>query len=117
MKTLMTLLLATLLPLFLVSAYGGGDKTGARVYRSKCKSCHGATGEGINAKLAVKKKLDPEKLNLAPIAEKSDEEVMAILVDGKDKMAGFGEKLKEDQLKAVLAYCRTLVSEIKKEGE
>jgi mono/diheme cytochrome c family protein len=90
-------------------------KTGERVYRSKCKSCHGAKGEGINPVLAKKRKLDPETLLLKPMEEKTDEEVRKLIVDGKDKMPGFGEKLSAEQIDAVVDYCRILVP--RKEGD
>ena len=84
---------------------------GAAIYMEKCKKCHGEAGEG-NPKATEKlcKGVDPEKLKLAPIAEKSDEEVKKITMEGKDKMPGYAEKLTAEEIDAVVAYCRTLVA-------
>ena len=109
MRLYLCILAAALFSVSAVCADETANKNGERVYRSKCKSCHGAKGEGIDAKLAVKKKLDPDKLPLAPMADKSDDDVRKIIIDGVEKMPGFGEKLKPEQIDDVLAFCRSLV--------
>jgi mono/diheme cytochrome c family protein len=42
------------------------------------------------------------------IVKIADADRMAIVKKGKDKMPAFGDKLTDDQIKAVLAYIRTL---------
>ena len=83
---------------------------GATIYAEKCKKCHGEKGEG-NPKATEKlcKGVDPEKLKLDPIAEKSDADVKKLIVEGKDKMPGYAEKLTDAEIDEVVAYCRKLV--------
>lgn len=83
---------------------------GEEIYMEKCKKCHGETGEG-NPKALEKlcKGLEIDQLKLASIAEKSDEEVKKITMEGKDKMPAYAEKLTAEEIDAVVAYCRKLV--------
>jgi len=83
---------------------------GSAIYMEKCKKCHGEKGEG-NPKATEKlcKGVEPEKLKLDPIADKSDEEVKKLIVEGKDKMPKYAEKLTPEEIDAVVAFCRTLV--------
>ena len=83
---------------------------GEEIYMEKCKKCHGETGEG-NPKALEKlcKGLEIDKLKLGPMAEKSDEEVRKMIVEGKEKMPAYAEKLTAEEIDAVLAYCRKLV--------
>ena len=83
---------------------------GATIYGEKCKKCHGEKGEG-NPKAIEKlcKGVELEKLKLDPIAEKSDEEVRKLVVEGKEKMPAYQDKLTAEEIDAVVAYCRVLV--------
>ena len=81
---------------------------GSKIYKSKCQSCHGKKGEG-NPVIARALKIPPELLPLTGIAVKTDEEVMKIIAEGKDRMPGFQEKLSPEELQAVLQHCRVLV--------
>ena len=103
-------LVAMLAVLVVSASYVMAQVDGAVIYEEKCKKCHGEKGEG-NPKATEKlcKGVDPEKLKLAPIAEKSDEEVKKITVEGKEKMPAYGEKLTPEEIDAVVAYCRVLV--------
>ena len=83
---------------------------GETIYMEKCKKCHGEKGEG-NPKAIEKlcKGVELEKLKLDPIAEKSDADVKKMIVEGKDKMPAYAEKLTEAEIDEVVAYCRQLV--------
>jgi mono/diheme cytochrome c family protein len=91
-------------------AYAMAAADGQAIYMEKCKKCHGENGEG-NPKALEKlcKGLELDQLKLDPIAEKSDEEVKKITMEGKDKMPGYAEKLTAEEIDAVVAYCRQLV--------
>jgi len=83
---------------------------GEEIYMEKCAKCHGDAGEG-NPKALLKlcKGLEIDQLKLDTIAEKSDEEVKKLIVEGKDKMPAYAEKLTAEEIEAVTAYCRKLV--------
>ncbi|MDP3980418.1 MAG: cytochrome c [Chlamydiota bacterium] len=76
----------------------------ADIYAKKCKSCHGADGAG-NAGLAKMLKVEPELLVLAN-NQKSDEELTAIIKDGKGKMPPFNGKLSEEEIKGLVDLSR-----------
>ena len=83
--------------LFAMSApVRGADDDAAALYNTKCKMCHGATGE---------KKIDKTK---------ADEMLAQIILDGKTaekppNMPKFSERgLTADQAKALVAYIKSL---------
>ena len=65
---------------------------GAATYTAKCKMCHGASGEK----------------NFADVASKSEADLIKITTDGKGKMPSYKGKLSDDDIKAVVAYIKTL---------
>lgn len=86
------------------------DEATEKIYKMKCKMCHGADGRGLDAEAAAKRKLDPTKLSLEPMLQKTTEENIKITAEGKDKMPGYAEKLTADEIKAVVEYCGTLLA-------
>ena len=81
-------------------------------WKQHCASCHGADGTGqtkMGHKLGVKDLTDAanqkgftdDQLFKSLKAGESD-------ADGKVKMKPFGEKLSDDDIKALVAYVRTL---------
>ncbi len=65
---------------------------GAATFTAKCKMCHGAGGEK----------------NFTDIASKSEADLVKITTDGKGKMPAYKGKLSDDDIKAVVAYIKTL---------
>lgn len=75
----------------------------AATWASSCASCHGKDGSGTTAmgkKLGVKDYTKDQAF--------SDAEAAKVIKDGKGKMKGFGGKLSDDDVKALVAYVRTL---------
>lgn len=64
---------------------------GAATYTAKCKMCHGASGEKNFANLGA-----------------SEADLTKIVTDGKGKMPAYKGKLSDDDIKAVVAYIKTL---------
>ena len=64
---------------------------GAATYTAKCKMCHGANGEKNFANLGA-----------------SEADLAKIVTDGKAKMPAYKGKLSDDDIKAVVAYIKTL---------
>ncbi len=75
---------------------------GKAIYTQYCVACHGADGKGNNG-------LGGDYSVV--LAERSDEELMASIVNGKmgsiGAMPPWGAVLKDDQIKAVLNYIKT----------
>lgn len=73
----------------------------AATYKSKCAMCHGADGKG--GKMGTKDFASPE------IKAMSDAQLTATITKGKPpKMPAYGEKLKDTEIKGLVAYIRTL---------
>ncbi|MGA2353392.1 MAG: cytochrome c [Terriglobales bacterium] len=71
----------------------------AALYKSKCAMCHGADG----AKAAG------HDFSSAAVQSKSDADLAAVITDGKPpKMPKYGDKLKPEEIKGLVAYIRTL---------
>ena len=76
---------------------------GADVYKTKCQSCHGATGAPSPAMAKA--------MGVKPISEvKSTPEakMIAVTTNGAGKMPGFKGKLTDAQIKDSVAYFRSL---------
>ena len=75
------------------------------LYKSKCAACHGADGKGETATgkaMKVRSFADPE------VAKMSDDELAGTIDKGKGKMPAYGKSLKPDEIKAIVAYVRSL---------
>ena len=82
-------------------AQSGGEAT----YKSKCASCHGATGmadSGAGKSLKIKPVNDPD------VKAMSEADMIKVTTDGKGKMPSYKGKLTDDQIKDAVGYYRTL---------
>ena len=79
---------------------------GKAVYEKSCAGCHGKDGKGnpAMAKVLGEKGLD---LTSKEATQKSDEQLLKIIVEGVGKMPAQKSLSKDDQ-KQVLAYVRSL---------
>jgi cytochrome c6 len=90
----------------LLSAPARADDKSAALYKQKCAVCHGADGKGdtpAGKNTKVRSFSDPE------IAKQSDDELASVIEKGKNKMPAYGKSLKPDEIKAMVAYIRSLV--------
>ena len=72
-------------------------------WAANCASCHGKDGSGntmMGKKLGVKDYTKEQSF--------SDAEAASVIKNGKDKMKGFGSKLSDADIKALVAYVRSL---------
>ncbi len=73
----------------------------AATYKSKCAMCHGADGKG--GKMGTKDFASPD------IQGMTDAQLADIITKGKaPKMPAYGDKLKDSDIKDLVAYIRTL---------
>jgi len=71
----------------------------ADLYKSKCAMCHGADG----------RKVAGHDFSGPDVQSQSDADLAAVIIDGKaPKMPKFGDKLKPEEIKGLVAYIRTL---------
>jgi cytochrome c6 len=77
----------------------------ASTYKTKCSACHGADGKG---ETAMGKKFGLKDLASPEVQKTGDDELTAVIADGKDKMPSYKKSLKPDQIKELVAYIRSL---------
>jgi mono/diheme cytochrome c family protein len=104
----MMMVLATLL----VGAAGGTAVAGDAVqnWDKQCAMCHGKDGKGqttVGRKLQIKDFTDPKAQ--ASFTDDQAAKVIkeGITQDGKLKMKAFGDKLSDDEIKALIAHVRS----------
>jgi cytochrome c6 len=73
-------------------------------YKSKCAICHGPDGKGTSAG----QKMGAHDFASAEVKAESDAQLTEILAKGKGKMPGYGGKLKDTEIKDLVAYVRSL---------
>ena len=81
------------------------DDKSAALYKQKCASCHGADGKGdtpAGKATQVRSFADPE------VGKMSDQELADVIEKGKGKMPKYGATMKPEDIKAMVAYIRTL---------
>lgn len=83
---------------------------GAAVYKQKCQMCHGADGKGFPA-IKTPDMTDPKWQ-----ASLSDKEMTEVIKNGKKgtPMPAFADKLKDDEIQAVIKFIRSFDSSKKK---
>jgi cytochrome c6 len=80
-------------------------QSGPDTYKAKCLMCHGADGlaaNNVGKAMKIPSFKDPEAVKT------TDAQLFATVKNGKGKMQPFASKLTDDQIKAVVAYIRTL---------
>ena len=78
--------------------------SGADVYKTKCASCHGATGladSGAGKAMKVKPATD------ADVKKMTEDEMIAVTANGQGKMPAYKGKLTDAQIKASVEFYRT----------
>ena len=74
-------------------------------YTTNCVLCHAADGSGSSPS---GKALKAKDLASKEVQAKSDEDLSEVITKGKGKMPAFGNKLKPEDVKQLVAYIRTL---------
>jgi mono/diheme cytochrome c family protein len=90
-----------------IPAAGAGDAAaGKDLYMKKCKTCHGADGQG-NPGVAKLLNVTFKPLGSEEIQKKSDAEFKKIITEGKDKMKPVKD-LSDADMDNIIAFVRTL---------
>jgi cytochrome c6 len=80
------------------------DPKAAALYQSRCSLCHAEDGSGNSV---TGKKVGAKDLKSGEVQKLSDDELIATITKGKNKMPAFGGKLSEAQIKSVVAEIRS----------
>ncbi len=95
---------ATLLVIGFV-AVAQGSKPGADLFMKSCAMCHGADGSGNSP---MGQKMGVRDLKSPDVKKQTDAQLTDIISKGKGKMPAYGEKLKPEQIKELVAHIREL---------
>jgi len=78
--------------------------SGQSLYRRRCVMCHGPEGKGFPAMKS------PDFTDPKWQASLKDDQIFDVIKNGKKDthMPAFGDKLKDDEIKLVVAHIRTL---------
>ncbi len=109
MKREKSKLIISCLFIFILSFSLTYAEDGKKIYDKKCASCHGKDGKGNQAMLKMLK-VDASLLNLIDkgTLDKSDEELVSIASKGLNKMPAYGKELKDEEIKGIVSYIRSL---------
>lgn len=92
--------LAVLLACGVMAVCDASAQDAAATYKAKCAMCHGADGKG--GKMGTKDFASPD------IQGMTDAQLTEVISKGKaPKMPAYGDKLKEGDIKDLVAYIRT----------
>jgi cytochrome c6 len=75
------------------------------LYKAKCSACHGPDGK---AGTSMAKTLGAHDFASPDVQNQTDEQLIAIVTNGKNKMPAYKGKLTDDQIKGLVAYIRDL---------
>ena len=103
--------LALAIVLWMSAVFQAADKPdGSAIFKQKCSMCHGPEGKGFPA---IK---TPDLTDHKWQTSNSDKEMTEVIKNGKKgtPMPPFAEKLKDDEIEAVIKFIRTLDSSKKK---
>ncbi len=95
--TLVTLLAVGIVALYSPSA---AAQDAAGTFKAKCAMCHGADGKG--GKMGTRDFASPE------VKAETDAQLTVIITKGKGKMPAYEGKLKDTEIKDLVAYVRSL---------
>jgi mono/diheme cytochrome c family protein len=79
--------------------------TAEATFKAKCAGCHGADG-GANTPAA--KALGARDFQSPDVQKQTDAQLVDIVTNGKNKMPKYGDKLKDPEIKDLVAYVRAL---------
>jgi mono/diheme cytochrome c family protein len=74
------------------------------LFGSRCAMCHGADGHGSD----MGKSLKVKDLTSKEVQSESDADLAHVIATGKNNMPPFKDSLKEDEIRGLVQYLRTL---------
>lgn len=101
--------IAVLMTMLLTPAAALAQDDTAALFKSKCSSCHGVTGDG-KTKYGEKEKL-PDMTSAEFQKGIKDAEIVDVITNGKasnPKKKGYKGKLTDEQIASLAKYVRTL---------
>jgi mono/diheme cytochrome c family protein len=91
-------------------AVGFAQNPAEKVYLDKCANCHSKDGSGTTAK---GKKLELKDLRSKDVQKATDAKWFELIAKGKGEMDGYQKELKDEEIKALIAYMRSFAQPAK----
>ena len=76
----------------------------ASTFKAKCAMCHGADGKGS----AMGQKMGVHDFSSAEVQKETDAQLTEAISAGRGKMPAYKDKLKDSEIKDLVAYIREL---------
>jgi mono/diheme cytochrome c family protein len=101
--------------IFFSTAHGQESKQSnvKELFDYYCATCHGVDGKGTKRGHALKA---PDLTDPYWQATKTDEEMLNSIINGKNKMPRWSDKLKPEEIQALAKYVRKLAPKIQAQG-
>jgi cytochrome c6 len=106
MKEMFRSLFVLGLGVFLAGSVGFAQTSGAAIFKTNCQACHGPNGIP-NPTMA--KMLGVPAVTSPQMKVLTAQQMVTVVTNGKGKMPAWKGKLTDPQIKAVVAYLRTLI--------
>ena len=97
-----------------VSTHAADAEEGKKLYGQYCASCHGQSGKGDGPAAAALNPKPRDHTDKAYMSSLTDDDMLKVIKNGgasvgkSPLMPPWGASLKDDQIKDVIAYVRTL---------
>jgi mono/diheme cytochrome c family protein len=85
----------------------GNASSGADTFKAKCSMCHGPDGSG-NTPMGQKMKV--HDLRSPEVQKQTDDELTAIIANGKPPMPAYGKTLAAGEIRQLVAYLRSIAA-------
>ena len=92
---------------FLLARSPADQGAGAATFKAKCVVCHGSDGSG-NTPMGQKMKI--RDLRSPDVQKQSDDELTAIITNGKPPMPAYGKSLGAADIRQLVAYIRSIAT-------
>ncbi len=80
---------------------------GKNTFKAKCAACHGPEGA---ANTPFGKRLKIRDLRSPEVQKQTDDELTAIITNGKPPMPAFGKTLSTEEIRQLVAYIRSIAT-------
>jgi mono/diheme cytochrome c family protein len=92
---------------FSSNSFSAPPPSGADLFKSKCAMCHGPDGSGNTP---MGKRLNLRDLRSSDVQKHTDDELTAIITNGKSPMPAYGKTLSASDIHELVAYIRSIAA-------